>query len=135
MTILRLFCFAAGMLVLVAPAIVLPSGAMTPHAGMAAATLACLVLGACGFFITGMAGNLLRRSPLLRTLAALLLAVPLALCAALLWRGAAPAIMGMAGVLLALTLLLYVTFVYPVLRTRLQTLLRWRAARQLVTLR
>jgi len=135
MTILRLFCFAAGMLVLVAPAIVLPSGAMIPHAGMAAATLVCLVLGACGFFITGMAGHLLRRSALLRTLAALLLAVPLAFCAALLWRGAAPALMGVAGALLALTLTLYATFVYPVLRTRVQTLLRWRAARQLVSLR
>ncbi|GAA0420213.1 hypothetical protein ACFOY5_22800 [Massilia aurea] len=134
MTILRLLCFAAGMLVLVAPAIVLPAGAMTPHAGKAAATLACLVLGACAFFVTGMAGHLLRRSALLRALAALLLAVPLAFCAALLWRGAAPAFMWTAGVLLGFTLTLYLTFVYPVLRAQTQAWLRWRAARQLASL-
>lgn len=134
MTILRLLCFAAGMLVLVAPAIVLPAGAMTPHAGKAAATLACLVLGACAFFVTGMAGHLLRRSGLLRALAALLLAVPLAFCAALLWRGAAPAFMWTAGVLLGFTLTLYLTFVYPVLRAQMQAWLRWRAARQLASL-
>lgn len=141
MTILRLLCFAAGMLVLVAPAIVLPAGAMTPHAGKAAATLACLVLGACAFFVIGMAGHLLRRSGLLRALAALLLAVPLAFCAALLWRGAAllwrgaaPAFMWTAGVLLGFTLTLYLTLVYPVLRAQTQALLRWRAARQLVSL-
>ena len=37
-----------------------------------------------------------------------------------------------AGVLLGFTLILYLTFVYPVLRTQTQALLRWRAARQLV---
>jgi len=134
MTILRLLCFAAGMLVLVAPAIVLPAGAMTPHAGKAAATLACLVLGASAFFVTGMAGHLLRRSGLLRALAALLLAVPLAFCAALLWRGAAPAFMWTASVLLGFTLTLYLTFVYPVLRAQMQAWLRWRATRQLASL-
>ncbi len=132
MTILRLLCLAAGMLVLVAPAIVLPSGAMTPDAGKAAAILACLVLGACAFFVVGMAGHLLRRSALLRAVAALLLAVPLSFCAALLWRGAAPALMWIAGALLGLTLTLYLTLVFPVLRTQTQALLRWRAARQVV---
>ena len=134
MTILRLLCLAAGMLVLIAPAIVLPAGAMTPDAGKAAATLACLVLGACAFFVIGMAGHLLRRSALLRAVAALLLAVPLAFCAALLWRGAAPVFMWMAGLLLCFTLTLYLTFVYPGLRAQTQALLRWHAARQLLLL-
>lgn len=134
MTILRLLCLAAGMLVLVAPAFMLSAGAMTPDAGKAAAILACLVLGACAFFVVGMAGHLLRRSALLRAVAALLLAVPLSFCAALLWRGAAPALMWIAGALLGLTLTLYLTLVYPVLRTQTQALLRWRAARQVVAI-
>ena len=68
------------------------------------------------------------------SLSVLLLAVPLAFCAALLWRGAAPAFMWTAGVLLGFTLTLYLTFVYPVLRAQTQAWLRWRAARQLASL-
>jgi hypothetical protein len=135
MMILRLLCLAAGALVLVAPAVVLPAGAMLPDAGKAAAILICLVLTACAFLFTGMAGHLLRRSHALRSLAALLLAVPLTASAALLWRGAAPSMLWVAGGALGFTVTLYLTLVYPVLRVRMPALPQWRAthARRLVS--
>lgn len=135
MMILRLLCLAAGAMVLVAPAVVLPAGAMVPDVGKAAATLVCLVLCACAFLFTGMAGPLLRRSPSLRSLAALLLAVPLTVSAALLWRGAAPSMLWVAGSVLGFTVTLYLTLVYPVLRVRVPALPQRRAthARRLVS--
>lgn len=135
MMLLRLLCLTAGVLVLVAPAIVLPVGAMLPHAGKAAATLTCLVLCACAFLFTGMAGPLLRRSPALRSLAALLLIVPFAASIALLWHGAAPSTLWIAGTVLGFTVTLYVTLLYPVLRGRVPALAQRRAthARRLVS--
>ena len=135
MMILRLLCLAAGVLVLVAPAVVLPAGAMLPDAGKAAITLACLVLTACAFLFTGMAGHLLRRSHALRSLTALLLAVPFVASIALLWRGAAPSMVWVAGAVLGFTVTLYLTVVYPVLRGRVPALPQWRAthARRLVS--
>ena len=135
MMILRLLCLAAGVLVLVAPAVMLPIGAVTPHAGKAAAILVCLVLNACAFLFIGMGGHLLRRSPSLRSLAALLLTVPLTASAALLWRGAEPSILWVAGAVLGFTVMLYLTVVYPVLRGRVTALPQWRGmhARRLVS--
>ena len=135
MMILRLLCLAAGVVILVAPAVMLPTGGMTPDAGKAAAILICLVLSACAFLFAGMAGHLLRRSPSLRALAALLLAVPLTASAALLWRGAVPSMLWVAGAVLGFTVMLYLTVVYPVLRGRIPSLPRRGAmhARRLVS--
>ena len=111
MMLLRLLSLAAGALVLVAPAILFPSGTMVPDAGKAGLALACVVLAATGFFVVGMAGRRLRRSPPLRTLAALLLAVPLVASLILLANGGSPVLLTMAGATLGLSMVLYPTMV------------------------
>lgn len=124
MMFLRLMCLIAGALVLVAPAMLFPSGAMAPDAGKAGLALACVVLAATGFFIIGMAGRRLRRSPPLRTLAALLLAVPLVASLFLLANGGSPLLLAMAGATLGLSMVLYPTMV---LRVRSGSLRRPRS--------
>lgn len=77
MMLLRLLCFACGVLVLVAPPIVaFPVGAAAPDAGREGMFLLCMALASGAFFLIGMAGHRLRRSPTLRSLTALLLALP-----------------------------------------------------------
>ena len=127
MMFLRLLSLMTGALVLVAPAILIRAGGMPPDAGKAAASLVCVVLASTGFLLIGMAGPRLRRSAWLRTLAALLLAIPAGASAALLWRGAAPAMLWQAGAMLGFTALLYLTMVYRVLRIRRPGPLRRRA--------
>lgn len=124
MMFLRLLSLAAGALVLVAPAMLFPSGTMAPHAGKAAIALAGVVLAATGFFVVGMAGRRLRRSPPLRALAALLLAVPLVASLFLLANGGSPLLLAMAGATLGLSMVLYPTMV---LRLRSDSLRRPRS--------
>lgn len=116
MMFLRLLCLVAGVLVLVAPAILFPSGAMAPHGGKAAGVLLCVVLAATGFFFVGMAGQRLRRSPPLRMLAALLLAVPVISSIALFATGGSPALLLTSGAMLGLAVVLYPTMVFRVVR-------------------
>lgn len=116
MMFLRMLCLVAGVLVLVAPAILFPSGAMAPDSGKAATALLCVVLAATGFFFIGMAGQRLRRSPRLRTVAALLLAVPVASSIALFASGGSPALLLTAGAMLVLAVVLYPTLVFRVVR-------------------
>jgi len=112
MIFLRLGSLVAGVLVLIAPAILIRVGGMPPDTGRAAAALACVVLASSGFIMVGMAGQRLRRSAPLRTLAAILLGVPTVASAALLWRGSSPAVLWLASAVIALSVLLYVTLVY-----------------------
>ncbi|WP_313166270.1 hypothetical protein [Massilia oculi] len=112
MIFLRLASLVAGVLVLIAPAILIRVGGMPPDAGRAGATLACVVLAASGFFLVGMAGQRLRRSTLLRALAAVLLGVPTLASAALLWRGGSADVLWLAGAVIALSALLCLTVVY-----------------------
>jgi len=131
MMFLRLLCLVAGVLVLVVPpAILYPAGGVAPNAGTAAAALIVLVLASSGFFFIGMAGHRLRRSAPLRTLAALLLSVPVLASLMALWREDAPAMLWMASVVLGLSLVLYVTLVYRVVRTPGRRPLRRRARRE-----
>jgi len=116
MMFLRLLCLVAGALVLVAPAALFPTGAMAPDAGKAMIALLCVVLAAAGFFMVGMAGQRLRRSPPLRLFAALLLAVPVVSSVALLSNGGSPALLVMAGAVLVLCAVLYPTLVFRGLR-------------------
>ena len=112
MMFLRLTSLMAGVLVLIAPALLIRVGGMPPDAGRAGATLACVVLAASGFFLVGMAGQRLRRSTLLRALAAVLLGVPTLASAALLWRGGSVQVLWLAGAIIALSVLLSLTLVY-----------------------
>lgn len=119
MMFLRLLCLAAGVLVLVAPPMVLfPIGAAAPDGRFALMFLACMALASTGFLLIGMAGHRMRRSSLLRSLAALLLAPPCLASLAVLWRGGAPALLWMCSLMLVVTLVLYLTLVYPVVRSQ-----------------
>ncbi|WP_312487292.1 hypothetical protein [Massilia timonae] len=112
MIFLRLASLVAGVLVLIAPAILIRVGGMPPDTGRAGAALACVVLASSGFIMIGMAGQRLRRSALLRTAAAILLGVPTVASAALLWRGSSPAVLWLAGAVIGLSVLLYLKLVY-----------------------
>ncbi|MGF6274326.1 formate/nitrite transporter FocA (FNT family) [Massilia sp. UYP11] len=112
MMFLRLTSLVAGVLVLISPAILIRVGGMPPDTGRAGAALACVVLAASGFILVGMAGQRLRRSTLLRALAAVLLGVPTLASAALLWRGGSAQVLWLAGAVIALNVLLYLTVVY-----------------------
>ncbi|OIJ41222.1 hypothetical protein [Massilia timonae] len=112
MIFLRLASLVAGVLVLIAPAILIRVGGMPPDLGRAGAVLSCVVLASSGFFMIGMAGQRLRRSSALRTLAAIQLGVPTVASAALMWRGAAPSVLWLAGAVIVLTVLLYLTLIY-----------------------
>lgn len=116
MILLRLVSLVAGVLVLIAPAILIGVGGMPPDTARAGAALACVVLAASGFLLVGMAGQRLRRSAALRMLAAVLLGVPVLASAALLWRGSSPAVLWLAGAVIGLSTLLYLTLVYRPLR-------------------
>ena len=125
MIFLRLASLVAGILVLFAPAILIRVGGMPPDVGRAGAALACVVLASSGFIMVGMAGQRLRRSARLRALAAILLGVPTVASAALLRRGSSPAVLWLAGAIIGLTTLLYLTLVYrPV--PALAALAHWR---------
>mgnify|MGYP000847653397 CR=1 FL=1 len=128
MMFLRLTSLAAGVLVLIAPALLIRVGGMPPDAGRAGATLACVVLAAGGFFLVGMAGQRLRRSTSLRALAAVLLGVPTLASAALLWRGGSPSVLWLAGAVIGLSALLYLTLVYRTVPARTVSNLRRRSS-------
>jgi len=127
MMLLRLASLIAGVLVLIAPAVLIRVGGMPPDTARAGAALACVVLASSGFILVGMAGQRLRRSAWLRTLAAVLLGVPVLASAALLWRGSSPAVLWLAGAVIGLSALLYLTLVYRLGRLKLPGLSRRQA--------
>ena len=127
MILLRLASLIAGVLVLIAPAVLIRVGGMPPDTARAGAALACVVLASSGFILVGMAGQRLRRSAWLRTLAAVLLGVPVLASAALLWRGSSPAVLWLAGAVIGLSALLYLTLVYRLGRLKLPGLSRRQA--------
>lgn len=129
MIFVRILCLLAGIMILVAPPVVLyPNGGMTPDAYKAVAMLAALVLASSGFFLIGMAGHRMRRSPGLRSLAGLLLAAPLLGSLGMMWRGGAPTMLWMCSLMLSLTVVLYATFVVPVVSAQGHRRMRDREA-------
>ena len=114
MIFVRLLCLLAGIMILVAPPVMLyPNGNVMPDAFRAAGVLMGLTLASSGFFLIGMAGHRMRRSPQLRSLAGLLLAAPLLGSLAMMWRGGSPMMLWMCSAMLSLTIVLYMTFVMP----------------------
>lgn len=129
MIFVRLLCMLAGIMILVAPPVVLyPNGGVTPDAVKAAGILAGLVLASSGFFLIGMAGHRIRRSPTLRSLAGVLLAAPLLGSLGMMWRGGAPTMLWMCSLMLSLTVVLYATFVVPVVSAQGHRRMREREA-------
>ncbi|MEH6436345.1 hypothetical protein [Massilia sp. DD77] len=127
MIFVRLLCLVAGIFILVAPPVVLyPTGGAMPDALKAGAMLAGLVLASSGFFLIGMTGHRMRRSPALRSLAGLLLAAPLLAGLAVMWRGGSEFMLWGCSLMLMLTVVLYMTFVVPVVSAQGHRRLRAR---------
>lgn len=106
MIFLRLACLLAGVLVLVAPPVVLfPNGASTLELSRSAALLATMLLAASSFFFIGMAGHRIKRSPALGRVSALVLLVTFVAGSAILWGSAEPIALWLSGALLGFTLI------------------------------
>ena len=117
MIFLRLACLLAGVMVLVAPPLVLfPTGVLSSDLPWAAATLLLLLLASSGFFFIAISGHEFKRKPSLRRLCALLLAAPLLAGVVTLWLGTEPTALWMSGMLLSFTLVILLALVYPLLQ-------------------
>ena len=103
MIFLRLACLLAGILVLLAPAVLFPNGAA--NMAKSAPMLLGLLLAAGSFFFIGMTGHRIKRSPLLGRLCACLLLAPLLFAAVNLWLSAEPPALWVSGALLSFTLI------------------------------
>jgi hypothetical protein len=128
MILLRLLSFVAGGLVMVVPPMYLSGGTGGPvfDGPTAIAAMAGLALVASSYFFIGFAGDRMRKSPLLRFVGALLLAVPCAAAGAVLWHGGEEPLLWLSALLFCCTAVLFVTFVVPVERPHKQRPMRRR---------
>jgi len=131
MMFLRLLALLAGSLVLILPPLVL---AQSEQAGLpawvAVGGLAGLALVALSFFYIAVLGARMRRSGQLRTLGGLLLMIPATAGATMLaTRNDATLLWGSAAVL-AFTLTMFVSFVYPATQEPRQRPMRRRERRE-----
>lgn len=114
---LRLLSLVAGVLALIHPPLLLRSIAhVLPDMLEPFVMLGGMLLAAGGFFVIGLAGHRMRRSPPLRSLAALLLMMPFAASATVVWHGGHPMLLRVCGFLMVHTLVLYLSFIYPLVR-------------------
>ena len=117
MIFLRLACLLAGVMVLVAPAVVLfPTGALSSNLASTGAILLLLLLASSGFFFIAISGHQIKRKPSLRSLGAMLLGAPLLAGVVTLWLGTEPTSLWMSGMLLGFTLVVLLALVYPLLK-------------------
>jgi len=131
MIFLRLACLAAGILVLVVPpAMLFPNGVALPELSRSALLLVALLLAASSFFIIGMTGHRIKRSPGLGRLCALLLLAPFLAGAATLWRSADPLALWLSGALLCFTLLVSLVLAWLLLKAPSPSRMRAREKHQ-----
>ncbi|UVW29432.1 hypothetical protein [Massilia sp. H6] len=131
MIFLRLACLLIGVMVLVAPPVVLfPAGALSPNLALTAAIVMLLLLASAGFFFIAITGHRIRREPALRRLGAMLLGAPLLLGVVTLWLGTDPTTLWMSAMLLGLTLIVLLVLVYPLLTGPSAARLRARDGRR-----
>ena len=116
---LRLFSLFAGVLALIHPPLLLRSMAhLIPDMAEPFVMLGGMLLAAGGYFVIGLAGHRMRRSPELRSLAALLMMMPFAASATVVWHGgSSPTLLRICGFLMVFTLVLYMSFIYPLVHT------------------
>lgn len=116
---LRLISLFAGVLALIHPPLLLRSVAHAiPDMLEPFVMLAGMGLAAGGYFVIGLAGHRMRRSPELRSLAALLMMMPFAASATVVWHGgSSTTLLRICGFLMAFTLVLYMSFIYPLMHT------------------
>jgi hypothetical protein len=133
MILLRLLSILAGGLILIVPPLFLFGGTSGPEyfdGKTVVAALAGLTLVAFTFFFIGFAGDRMRKSAPLRTLGGLLLAVPFAGSAAMLLRAAQVELLWLSGLLLCVTVVLFVAFVFPASGSRKHRPMRRREPRE-----
>lgn len=131
MIFLRLACLLAGVLVLVAPPVVLfPNGASAPELSRSAAVLAAMLLAASSFFFIGMAGHRIKRSPALGRVSAFAMLVPFVAGAAALWGSAEPTTLWLSGALVGFTLIVSLALVLLMLQEPSAGRVRAREGRQ-----
>lgn len=131
MIFLRLACLMAGILVLVAPPVVLfPKGASAPGVAHSAALLAAMLLAASGFFFIGMAGHRIKRSPALGRASAAALLLTFVAGSAVLWGSAEPTALWLSGALLGFTLIVSLALALLMLQEPSAGRVRAREGRQ-----
>jgi hypothetical protein len=115
---LRLLSLFAGVLALVHPPLLLRRIAhLLPDMLEPVVMLGGMLLTAGGYFVIGLLGQRMRRSPPLRSLAALLMMVPFAASATVVWHGGHPMLLRVCAFLIVFTLVLYLSFIYPLMHT------------------
>jgi len=115
---LRLLSLFAGVLALVHPPLLLRRIAhLVPDMLEPFVMLGGMLLAAGGYFVIGLTGHRMRRSPPLRALASLLMMVPFAASATVVWHGGHPMLLRVCAFLIVFTLVLYLSFVYPLMHT------------------
>ena len=119
MIALRMLSFLAGALVLVLPPVLLGNADAggSPALMVAGCLLGLALMSAC-FIYTGLMGERMRHKGPERTLGSLLLAVPIASGLVLLASSKGEVQLWSSGVLLAVSLLLFLSFIYPGLDRR-----------------
>ena len=132
MTVLRLLALCASGLVFIVPPLV---GAQSEQTGSmpawsAVGGLAGLALVSFSFLYIGMFGKRMRHSGPARTLGGLLLLVPAAASVAMLATRSDPTLLWGSGILLCLTMLLFLSVVYPAGLHRRHRPLRRRERRE-----
>lgn len=131
MIFLRLACLLAGILVLVAPSVLLSPGTdVVSNLGRSAALQVALLLAASSFFLIGIAGHRIKRSRALGRLCAMLLMVPFLAGAATLWAGINPATLWMGGALLSFTLIVSLVLATALLQGPSASRIRAREGRR-----
>jgi uncharacterized membrane protein YdcZ (DUF606 family) len=114
MIFLRMLAVLAGSLILILPPLVLAQSEQSGlPAWVAVGGLAGLALVALSFFYIAVLGARMRRSGQLRTLGGLLLLIPAAAGATMLATRNDPQLLWASGALLAFTVTMFVSFVYP----------------------
>ncbi|WP_020655860.1 hypothetical protein [Massilia niastensis] len=113
---LRLLSLAAGVFGILLPAALLASTAHgIPDQAEPYVALVGLALASGGFFLVAMAGHRMRRSPVLRSFTATMLMAPFGASAVVIWHGGNIMMVCICSFLLVLTILLYLSFIYPLM--------------------
>lgn len=114
MRVIRLLSLAGGVFGILLPAALLASTAhgipdwIEPYI-----VLVGVALGSGGFFLVAMAGHRMNRDAMLRSFAALLLMMPFGASGIVIWHASNMLMVWLCTFLLMLTILLYLSFIYP----------------------
>lgn len=114
MRVIRLLSLAGGVFGILLPAALLASTAhgipdwIEPYI-----VLVGVALGSGGFFLVAMAGHRMNRDAMLRSFAALLLMMPFGASGVVIWHASNMLMVYLCTFLLMLTILLYLSFIYP----------------------